>query len=336
MSKPNIFKYATSELSQDAMICYLLEWAKKGNEKVDVNSHKIGKALIDSFFDKCKIAIPQYDSVEIIQQESKIDVLCIVNETYYIIIEDKTDTSHHNDQLNRYLEAIVKKDIEEKNILKIYYKTGEEFNTSTLSGYKYFTKDDILKVLNIANTDNQIILDYKEHIQSLYDNSLFKTLPISKWQTNTWIAFVRELQNDGVELGTNITQGRGQNKGIYFNYKIIEKDKVGFYLRISFDTNALELKLQSEGTLIDFKIADQYYQISKQNKYFGDSIQKAKFSLKETKTKIIGIQKQKVLHPQLENNTLLDYEATKQFIKNSIERHNRIINSIMINETIKN
>jgi len=29
MKKPNIFNYATSELSQDAIICYILEWAKK-------------------------------------------------------------------------------------------------------------------------------------------------------------------------------------------------------------------------------------------------------------------------------------------------------------------
>jgi hypothetical protein len=28
MNKPNIFNYATSELSQDAIICYILEWAK--------------------------------------------------------------------------------------------------------------------------------------------------------------------------------------------------------------------------------------------------------------------------------------------------------------------
>ena len=31
--KPNLFKYATSELSQDAFICWLLEWAKPQNRK---------------------------------------------------------------------------------------------------------------------------------------------------------------------------------------------------------------------------------------------------------------------------------------------------------------
>ena len=40
MNKPNIFTYVTSELSQDAIICYLLEWAKienkKSNEKISL------------------------------------------------------------------------------------------------------------------------------------------------------------------------------------------------------------------------------------------------------------------------------------------------------------
>jgi len=35
MNKPNLFNYATSELSQDAMICYMLEWAKEDYKKID-------------------------------------------------------------------------------------------------------------------------------------------------------------------------------------------------------------------------------------------------------------------------------------------------------------
>ena len=32
MTTPNLFKFATSELSQDAFICWLLSWAKKDYE----------------------------------------------------------------------------------------------------------------------------------------------------------------------------------------------------------------------------------------------------------------------------------------------------------------
>jgi hypothetical protein len=34
--KPNIFKYATSELSQDAFICWLLAWAKDENKSLQI------------------------------------------------------------------------------------------------------------------------------------------------------------------------------------------------------------------------------------------------------------------------------------------------------------
>ena len=34
-NKPNIFDYATSELSQDAFLCWLMQWANKSNKKID-------------------------------------------------------------------------------------------------------------------------------------------------------------------------------------------------------------------------------------------------------------------------------------------------------------
>jgi hypothetical protein len=50
MKKPNIFKYATSELSQDSIICWLLEWAKEKNKTIDEQMHNVGIAFINSFF----------------------------------------------------------------------------------------------------------------------------------------------------------------------------------------------------------------------------------------------------------------------------------------------
>ena len=37
MNKPNLFNYATSELSQDAIICYILEWAKIESKEINEN-----------------------------------------------------------------------------------------------------------------------------------------------------------------------------------------------------------------------------------------------------------------------------------------------------------
>jgi hypothetical protein len=35
MAAPNLFHYATSELSQDAFICWLLDWANPDNKEKD-------------------------------------------------------------------------------------------------------------------------------------------------------------------------------------------------------------------------------------------------------------------------------------------------------------
>jgi len=330
ITMPNLFKYATSELSQDAMICYLLEWAKVENKEIDEASNSIGQSLLDGFFKKSKIEKPKYKTIEIKQQENKIDVLCIINNEYYIIIEDKTDTSHHNDQLQRYLETIIKKGIKKENILKIYYKTGEEFNLDKLEGYVYFTKEDILEALSSASTSNQIILDYKYHIESLDTKSDFESLMLNDWNTNTWISFIRKLKNDGIRLGENITHGRGQNKGIYFNYEVIESDKVGFYLRMAFESGEIEFKLENKGNMVTKEMAEKYYKtIEKKCSELNIKINRAKITSKETKTKTVATVNESVLKV---DNHKLKYDETKQFIKNIIDVHNNIVFNMRLNK----
>jgi len=119
--KPNLFKYATSELSQDAMICWLLEWARLENRESDQELHQVGKLFLDSLFNKFNdIQTPsQYDTIEIRKQYKDIDVFCIVNSKYAIIIEDKTNTRNHSGQLEKYLTDI-EKIFDKKYILPVY------------------------------------------------------------------------------------------------------------------------------------------------------------------------------------------------------------------------
>ena len=51
MAKPNLFTYATSELSQDAMICWLLAWADPNNSS-NMQMYHIGVAFLNSLFEK--------------------------------------------------------------------------------------------------------------------------------------------------------------------------------------------------------------------------------------------------------------------------------------------
>ncbi|MED1905618.1 PD-(D/E)XK nuclease family protein [Cytobacillus firmus] len=46
------------------------------------------------------------DSIEIKRQFKPLDILTIVNDTYAILIEDKTFSKNHSDQLNRYRKSV--------------------------------------------------------------------------------------------------------------------------------------------------------------------------------------------------------------------------------------
>ena len=43
---PNIFDFATSELSQDALFCWLIQWADTKYKVVDKQLHKIGQDFL--------------------------------------------------------------------------------------------------------------------------------------------------------------------------------------------------------------------------------------------------------------------------------------------------
>ena len=47
MGKPNLFEFATKELSQDAFICWLLTWAHPRHRTDDEVLHRTGRALLE-------------------------------------------------------------------------------------------------------------------------------------------------------------------------------------------------------------------------------------------------------------------------------------------------
>ena len=88
--EPNLFKYATSELSQDAFLLWLLEWSNPENKVFDSNLYEISKSFVLFLLDESEsFAI---ESIQCVKQYENIDVLALVNEKYAVIIEDKVFT----------------------------------------------------------------------------------------------------------------------------------------------------------------------------------------------------------------------------------------------------
>lgn len=112
-NRPNIFDYATSELSQDAFFAWLLEWAEDKYEQVGGGVlHKCAFNLLQTFFqdyyDEYKddhavgkkiedinnfASVKKIKSVDVERQKKRIDLLLTIEtidkEIFYLIIEDK-------------------------------------------------------------------------------------------------------------------------------------------------------------------------------------------------------------------------------------------------------
>jgi len=102
--KPNIFNLATKELSQDSFIAWLLQWADSDCKTIDEKLNDCAKGFI-----KLLIFTQFADNIEIKKvkagrQWENIDIWAEVNDEYLIIIEDKTFTQQHSNQLETYKE----------------------------------------------------------------------------------------------------------------------------------------------------------------------------------------------------------------------------------------
>ncbi|MEA2016820.1 MAG: PD-(D/E)XK nuclease family protein [Campylobacterota bacterium] len=316
MNTPNLFKYATSELSQDAIICYILEWAKIENKKLNSELHQLGINFLNSLFNKFdNINKPtQYDEINIKKQYKNIDILCIVNNEYSIIIEDKTNTKNHSNQLSRYYKQI-EEDSDSTKILPIYFKTGDQSNHENIieNGYQIYLREDFLKVLKSNKIQNNVINEYTDYIQNIEDSiNSYKSLPINDWNYDSWKGFFKELKillNDG--NWDYVPNPQGGFLGFWWNWS--NNDNFKFYLQINHNIGKIIFKLYTKtDEKIDKLVIDKW----KQHIAYNDknlSIIKPKV-VRRGKSATVGILENEF---RITNNkNIIDMEETVKFIKN--------------------
>lgn len=316
MGKPSIFKYATNELSQDAIICYILEYAKIENKKENEQLHILALNFIDSLFEKfVGITKPlKYEKIEIKKQYENIDVLCIINDKYSIIIEDKTNTENHSNQLKRYFDK-VKVNFRDTEILPIYFKTGDQSNYKNVTdnNYELYLREDLLKILNLHITNNDILDDYTNYLQDI-DNSVksYQILPITQWHYNSWKGFFIELRKklkDG-NWG-DVSNARGGFLGFWWNWN--NNDEYHIYLQIDHSIKKITFKLYTKtGTKIEKSIINKWKKLITYDKD-GLVINKPKV-VRTGKSVTIGILENDFR--VTDNNGIININKTVDFIHN--------------------
>ena len=185
---PNIFTFATKELSQDALICWLVACAK---EETDGRLRECGRKFVRALMQSGDGAVidvsnnsparvrhvgsykigrildgprPQYRNIDVYFQA------VVDGKRVSFVIEDKTDTEMSRGQLERY-RNIVQHDKHEEDLIKlVYFKTGfvfhDENEEARSNGFSVFDGEDMLAFLNGGQCADahEILRQFKEHL----------------------------------------------------------------------------------------------------------------------------------------------------------------------------
>lgn len=178
----NIFNYAKKELSQDAVITCIL------NERDDDAKDFIRSMLGED--------CPKKFTIESVSnQKSRIDIFVKlkVGEHYEaVIIEDKTNTFLHDNQLEKYIQAVGKK--KKKEYEKVYFvlfKTGtyyfwekdmyddmqEKYKDKLNIFFKTYLLDSFQEYINSVTLDYGWFEDFKNYINGKKSVSSWMTIP---------------------------------------------------------------------------------------------------------------------------------------------------------------
>lgn len=221
--RPNFFAYAYDERSQDAVICWLIEWsATQANDAADQALRDLGRAFVESLLGKHGVTLHgQVQNAEIYQQDNRIDVLARIrdeNTEHVFLIEDKTAPAPNVyttgetlirlcDRLQGYRERVRSEETQLGAVHEhwpVYLTTANQSlakdrTIQRRTGFEIFRRNDFLEVLNGYQGAHPIVADFRDHLQRLEDD--FESYQAwrhgddrSCWEWAGWEGFYRHLE----------------------------------------------------------------------------------------------------------------------------------------------
>ena len=257
-ANPNIFTYATKELSQDAVIRWFIAWSSTAaNNMQEQALRDLGCAFVGALLGKHDAALTgDVQEVETYQQDNGIDVLARIKDEqidHVILIEDKTGSQAHGDQLLRYSQAVragLTKLGEVPDHHPIYFKTGNqslaEDREVEEAGYKVFRREDFLTILSGYQGSHPVVTDFRDYMQMLEDDfqsykNWRKGHDRQNWSWAGWEGFCRHLEGElegecGVSGGHYVPTPSGGFLGFSWS-PVATGDQTAFYLLLEIYPN---------------------------------------------------------------------------------------------------
>ena len=184
----NIFDFATGELSQDALICWCLNWF---NDRSRPRLHEMALNILRRLVGD--IPVEQVDIFRQFNQRVKmedgksiavkVDVFVIVNRTVGVIIEDKTFSAVHGNQIYRYTTGIRRMLANDggklwiggtpyallpDRLITVFWKTGFHYDyDKAVTADIALDGDNVLELLSPYRGESDILDDYLRYLENL-------------------------------------------------------------------------------------------------------------------------------------------------------------------------
>lgn len=271
MTRPNLFRYGHKELSQDAMICWLLDWANRCYADTCPALHEAGRRFARALFAKHGRPGPErIETVQLGMQVASIDVLAWINGEYALLIEDKTDTGAHGNQLERYhrqvlgglaiwddgAQASVTVKPSPDKFFPIFLKTGsmsladkkyiERERHEFHPPYRVFERKDFLDALEGCDRNaSEILAAFHDHLMEKERlTQAYRCAPLSEWPWDAWPGFFRCLEEKMPVEGWNYVPNRaGGFMGLWWHWQPPQPGGEELHLQIEQEKLCFKIKV---------------------------------------------------------------------------------------------
>lgn len=183
--RPNLFHLAPSELSQDAVLAWLLSWADPALAAERPALQAVGARLLRDLLAAAGAASPSEASpVRVRKQFDHIDILVEVGHECVLAIEDKVHTGEHGKQLQEYREAVAKR-YGARPAAFVYLRTGEQPNLGGVAsaGWTPVGRGLVLNTLRPARGISEVVDEFVDHLERMEaDVRAFERLLPSGWK----------------------------------------------------------------------------------------------------------------------------------------------------------
>ena len=349
MENNNIFKYATKELSQDAFICWLVEWVNHKEKNKEL--YEVSKKFLDKIIEKynkkninINLKVNNYNNLEILRQYRNIDVLISFenenNETIYIIIEDKKLTSEHSNQINKYKNKLINKGIKEENIITTYYKMFYEPNQIDVD--VLIDRKFMLEIMENYHIKNDIYIDYYNYLSLIeYKCKNIKKFSLKEISMEQYLQY--ELPNvycSHSEKNEINKCGVGRVRGsVFYTWYIRGLDKNYFldYLYLETNINKSKYELRIRGRFENKENGNLKYNEDERNK-LQDKIEK--YFLNKSNIKFEKFNKRQANESMILAKIKLPFKESEEYkvsdLLKLMEELERILDLFIENKEYKN